>query len=57
LFSNTGVKLGLSRYGKKNIDRGFSRIVAMMLFGLRMKNQQQAGENCIMRNVMVYSRA
>jgi len=51
------VKLGPSRYGKNNIERGYSRIVGVMLFGLRMKNQQEAGENSIMRNFMIYSRA
>jgi hypothetical protein len=51
-----GVKLGLSQYGKKNIDQRFSRIFAMTLFGLRMKNQQQAGENCFMRNFVMYRR-
>jgi hypothetical protein len=54
---NVGVKHGLSWYGKKVKDQGFSRIVAMTLFGLRMKNQQQAGESSVMRNFMICSRA
>jgi hypothetical protein len=29
----------------------------MTLFGLRMKNQQQAGESSVMRNFMICSRA